>query len=249
MRTTSLVTGYLQAAVFIALAIRALLAWSRQRDTSSAHLAWATGVYGINSLVSAISQTVFDSSKAMPSVAPHWLQALMGALGFVAIYAFLVFLWDFVPFPQWLRAFFGIATVAWIVIGIFESIGIRRIGPNTLVLVPGPHNPISLQKYIGAVLAYYAVVYGILWITFVVNGFRLQGLARARMLCIGAGFLLLFVVIGLLPRLFFGKVIRIGTFENNLLIAAAYIGLAAAPLLFLGFTPPKWLARGYATAQ
>lgn len=246
MRTTSLVTGYLQAIVFIALAFRAFLAWRKQRDTSSAHLALATGLYGLNSLVSAISTTVFDSSKAMPSVAPHWLQALTGALGFIAIYAFLVFLWDFVPFPSWLRTFFGIATIAWVVIGVFESIGVRRIGPHTLVLVPGPHNPIGLQTYIGVVLAYYAVVYGILWITFIVNGFRLKGVARVRMVSIGSGFLLLFVVIGLLPRLFFGKVIRIGTFENNLLIAAAYIALAAAPLLFLGFTPPKWLARRYA---
>ena len=63
MRTTQLITSYIQAALFLALGIRAVTGWFRRRDKTSAHLAWATGLFGLSSLVSAISGTVYDSLK------------------------------------------------------------------------------------------------------------------------------------------------------------------------------------------
>jgi len=61
------------------------------------------------------------------------------------------------------------------------------------------------------------------------------------MLSIGAGFTILFVVVGLLPLVLFEKptLQQIRTWSEWL----GYVGLVTAPLLFLGFAPPRALTR------
>ena len=111
------------------------------------------------------------------------------------------------------------------------------------VPIPGVHNPIHYITYLGAVLAYYAVVLGILWVAFFVNGLRLESLARLRMLLIAGGFFLLFVAICLIPRILFGKP---DTGTNKAIITTVeYLAIISAPLLLVGFSPPKWLSARY----
>ncbi|HJT37493.1 MAG TPA: hypothetical protein VJ818_03620 [Actinomycetota bacterium] len=243
MRTTQLVTGYISTAFFLALGIRCAMSWARQRDKTSAHLAIATGLFGISQLISVITNTVYDSTKLQTP--PQWLQILSSVIGLLAIYGFLVFLGDFVDFPRAIEALFAAATIASIVFSIIERPDIRLDPTKGLVKIPGIHNPVDYRSYVGALLIYYAIVLAILWISFFVNALRVTGLARARMGLIAGGFFLLFVVVGLLPRLIFGGV---GPHTlNTILQIAEYVAIVSAPLLFLGFAPPKWLADRFRT--
>jgi MFS family permease len=243
MRTTALVTGYIEAAFFLLLGFRCIVAWQRQHDRASAHLAMATGLFGISSLVGALSTTLFDQTKG--HLPPRGWSIIASVIGLLAIYAFLVFLSDFIRFPAWLMGIFGVATIAWIVLAIIERPDLTFDKDFNRVYIHGIHNPIHYLTYVGAILAYYAVVLGILWIAFFVNGVRLSGLARLRMLLIAAGFFLLFVAIGLIPRILFGHP---DTGTNRAIITAVeYIAIASAPFLLLGFSPPKWLSDRYGT--
>jgi len=244
MRTTALVTGYIEAAFFMLLGFRCIMAWQRQHDRASAHLAIATGLFGVSSLVGALSTTLFDQTKG--HLPPRAWSIIAGIIGLLAIYAFLVFLSDFVKFPAWLMGIFGIATVAWIVLAIIERPDLTFDANFNRVAIPGIHNPIHYLTYIGAVLVYYAIVLGILWIAFFVNGIRLNGLARLRMLLIASGFFLLFVAIGLIPRLLFGK--PDNSTNRDIITAVEYIAIASAPFLLLGFAPPKWLSDRFGPA-
>lgn len=244
MRTTALVTGYLEAAFFMVLGFRCIVAWRRQHDRASAHLAIATGLFGIQFLISAISTSVYDSTKGQ--LPPRGLGIISSIIGLSAIYAFLIFLSDFVRFPAWLMGIFGLATLGWIILSIIERPDISFDANFNRVAIPGVHNPIHYLTYIGAVLIYYAIVLGILWIAFFVNGIRLSGLARLRMLLIAAGFFLLFVAIGLIPRLLFGK--PDNSTNRDIITAVEYIAIASAPFLLLGFAPPKWLSDRYGPA-
>ncbi|HLW17525.1 MAG TPA: hypothetical protein VKV69_09235 [Actinomycetota bacterium] len=239
MRTTSLVTGYISTAFFLALGFRCANSWFQQRDKTSAHLAIATGLFGISQLISVISNSLYDSLKGQ--FAPTWVQILSSIVGLVAIYGFLIFLGDFVDFPRAVRALFALAALASVVFTIIERPDIKFDPLKGLVKIPGIHNPIDYKTYIGVLLIYYAIILAILWISFLVNALRVSGLARARMGLIASGFFLLFVVIGLLPRLIFGSVDP--KTLNTVLQVAEYIAIVSAPLLFLGFSPPKWLAN------
>jgi hypothetical protein len=244
MRTTALVTGYIEAAFFMFLGIRCIVAWQRQHDRASAHLAIATGLFGLSSLVGVLSTTLFDQTKG--HLPPRAWSIVVSIIGLFAIYAFLVFLSDFIAFPAWVMGIFGVATIAWIVLAIIERPDLTFDANFNRVAIPGVHNPIHYLTYIGAVLIYYAIVLGILWIAFFVNGIRLSGLARLRMLLIAAGFFLLFVAIGLIPRILFGEP---DTARNRAIITAVeYIAIASAPFLLLGFAPPKWLGDRYGPA-
>jgi hypothetical protein len=239
MRTTSLVTGYISTAFFLALAIRCANSWLQQRDKTSGHLAAATGLFGLSQLISVISTTLYDPAKAQ--TAPTWVQIVSSIVGLLAIYGFLVFLGDFVDFPKAIRALFGLATIVSVVFSIIERPDLRFDPLKGIVKIPGVHNPIDYKTYIGVLLIYYAIVLAILWISFLVNALRVTGLARARMGLIAGGFFLLFVVVGLLPRLIFGSVDP--KTLSNILQVAEYIAIVSAPLLFLGFSPPKWLSN------
>jgi len=241
MRTTQLVTGYLSAAFFLVLGIRCANSWVQKRDKASAHLAFATVLFGISSLIGAISTTVWDQTKG--EFAPRYIGIISGIVGLLAIYGFLIFLTNFIPFPQWLTALFAIATIFWIVMAIIERPDITFDANFHKIPIPGVHNPIHYLTYVGVVLVYYAIILGILWIAFFANGIRVAGLARFRMLLIAAGFFLLFVAIGLIPRILFGKS-DTGT-NRTILTTVEYLAVVSAPLLLVGFSPPKWLSSRY----
>jgi hypothetical protein len=239
MRTTSLVTGYIQVAFFGFLGIRCFNSWARKRDTASAHLALATGLFGISSLIGVLSTTFYD--QAAGEIAPRWIGIVSSIIGLFAIYAFLIFLADFIPLPAWLKGLFGLATIAWIVLSIIERPDLRLDQNFRFVHIRGIDNPIEYLTFLKAVLVYYAVVLGILWVSFVINAVRQRGLARFRMFAIGFGFLLLFIAIGLIPRILFGKP---STATNRTVIQVVqWLAVASAPLLFVGFAPPKFIAQ------
>jgi predicted tellurium resistance membrane protein TerC len=99
---------------------------------------------------------------------------------------------------------------------------------------------------VGGILVYFALVFAILWVSFIINAFRVRGLARFRMVAIAGGFFLLFVAIGLIPRLLFGKIPS--QTAQDLTTTVGYIALASAPLLLFGFTPPTWLNKSFGPA-
>src|SRR5436305_10441058 len=111
MRTTALVTGYIEAALFTLLGVRCVLSWLRQHDRASATLAFATVLFWVSSLIGAITTTFYDSTKGQ--LAPRGLGIVSSVIGLLAIYGFLLFLTNFIPFPQWLSALFGLGTCSW----------------------------------------------------------------------------------------------------------------------------------------
>lgn len=238
MRTPTLVTNYLQAVVFAALAVRCYLAWVRQRERRPLHLAWASGLFAGSSLLGAITNSLYNTTKGQS--APRWEAIVSSALIFLAIYAFLLFLSDFIHYPRWVHGLLILTTGLNIVLTIVERPDLR-LDSKTLqiVAIPGVHNPIAYRTYLGYVLVYLATALGVLAVAFLVYAFKTTGLARLRMLSIGAGFALLCIVIGLLPRLLFGHpsaqtIVR-------LLEVAQYVALVSGPLLLVGFAPPKFV--------
>ncbi|HEU5001359.1 MAG TPA: hypothetical protein VFW71_01080 [Actinomycetota bacterium] len=246
MRTSTLATSYIQAVIFGALAGRCLLGWFRERDRRSAHLAWAAGLFGVTSLLGAITSTIYDSTKGQ--TAPRWETIIAGAMMYLAIYAFLLFLADFIRFPRWVRAFFLAATGVNVVLAFIERPDLRFDGRTSqIVSIPGIHNPINYRTYLGYILAYLAVSLGLLTVAFLAYAFRTAGLARLRMLLIGSGFLLLCVVVGLLPRLLFGH--PSAQTISHLLTVLQYVALVAGPLLLVGFAPPTFLKNLFRRAE
>lgn len=235
MRNTQLTTSYIQAIVFVALGVRVTLAWLKERDRRSAHLAAAGVLFGVQSLLSAVSGTVWDSTKL--ETPPHALSVLTSIVLFVAVFEFLQLLGDFITYPRWAHALSPIALAVNIVFAIIEKPDIRFDPQKGIVDIPGVHNPISYRVYIGYVLLYLAVAFGILAFAFLTYGLRTHALARFRMLTIGGGFLLFFVVIGLLPRMLYGD--PTAELIKNLLNVLQYVALAVGPLLLLGFAPPR----------
>ena len=236
---SELTTSYIQALIFGALGIRCIAAYLRERDERSRDLAFAAGLFGLSTLISAVSNTIWDSAQLEEP--PRALTIVSTIIIFLAVYAFLRFLMDFIPFPSWVHALIILATGVNIVLGIIERPDIRFDPERGLVPIPGVDNPVSYRAFIGYILIYLAIAFGVLALSFALYGFRSAGLARFRMLSIGAGFFILFVIIGLLPRLLFGNpsAETIRTLTN----ITRYVGLLAAPLLFVGFAPPEWVRR------
>jgi hypothetical protein len=235
MRDSQLVTSYIQAIVFVALGVRVTLAWMRERDRRSAHLAAAGVLFGLQSLISAISGTVWDSTKL--ETPPHALSVVTSILLFVAVFEFLQLLGDFITYPRWAHALSPIALAVNVIFAIIERPDIRFDPERGIVPIEGVSNPISYKVYIGWVLAYLAVAFGVLAFAFLAYGMRTHALARFRMLTIGAGFLLFFVVIGLLPRMLYGD--PTAEVIQDLLTILQYVALLVGPLLLLGFAPPR----------
>jgi len=239
MRTSQLVTSYIQAVIFAAIGAKSVMAWLREREQRSAHLAIATGLFAVSSFIGAISATLWDTGKG--EVAPRALTITSSIVLFLSLYAFLLFLSDFVHFRPWAHVLSGFATVSNIVLAFIERPDLRFDPQKGIVAIPGIHNPISFRAYIGYVLLYLAAAFGILFVAFFIYGLRVAGRARTRMLLIGGGFFLIFAVIGLIPRLLFGN----PTAETirQVSTAAQYVALLAGPLLYLGFTPPDRFKR------
>ncbi|MGH2795038.1 MAG: hypothetical protein ACRDKG_12125 [Actinomycetota bacterium] len=234
---SELTTTYIQAAIFAILGVRCIMAYFRERDERSRDLAWAAGLFGLSSLISAVSNTIWD--QAQLETPPRAISIVSMILIFVSVYAFLRFLMDFIPFPKWVHAFMVVATGVNIVLGIVERPDLRFDPERGLVPIPGVDNPISYRGFLGYILIYLAIAFGVLALSFAVYGFRSAGLARFRMLMIASGFFLLFAVIGFIPRLLFGNpsAETIRTIGN----VARYVALLAAPLLLVGFSPPGWV--------
>jgi len=237
--TSDLILSYIQAALFLAVGGRSLQGWLKNRTVRHAHIAFATVLFGIQSLVSAISSTIYDSGEQ-----PRWISIITTILLFAAIYGFILFLSDFLPFPKWVHALTLVTILFSVVMTIIEKPDFR-FDPETfeLVPIPGISNPIAYLTWVGILLIILAVAFGLLWVAFLVYGLRVRGLARFRMISISLGFFLIFLVVGLLPRLLFGdpSAETIKTFLD----IVRYLALASAPLLFLGFTPPKFVTRRF----
>lgn len=236
---SELTTAYIQAAIFALLGVRCVTAYLRERDHRSRDLAWAAGLFGLSSLISAVSSTIWD--QAALEQPPRAVTVASTIIIFLSVYAFLRFLMDFIPFPKWVHATILAATVVNIVLGIVERPDLRFDPEKGIVPIPGVSNPISYRTFIGYILVYLAISFGVLAVAFAIYGFRSAGLARFRMLSIASGFFLFFVVIGLLPRLLFGNPTAetIRNFSN----VARYVGLLTAPLLYVGFAPPTWARK------
>jgi hypothetical protein len=247
MRTSGLITSYLQAVIFGALGIRCINSWLRERDARSGHLALAAGLFGAQSLISAVQNTIYNTSAIPPEIPPRWIGIVTSILLFIAVYAFLLFLFDFVSLPSGLSVFMNgfllLATTFNVVLSIVERPDLRFDPQRGIVDIPGVHNWISYRGYISYVLIYLAIAFGVLAISFLVYGSRTSGLARFRMLSIGSGFFLFFVVIGLLPRLLFGN--PSAQEIKNLINILQYVALLVAPLLFIGFSPPGFIKRRF----
>ena len=238
MRTATLITSYIQAAIFSALAVRCLFAWSRERDRRSYHLAWAAGLFAVDSLMGAINSAVYDATKGQ--TAPRWDSAASTIIIFLAIYAFLVFLADFIRFPRWIKALFLVATGVNVLLAAIEQPDVRFDQKTfQIVSIPGVKNPISYHSFLGYALVYLAVSLAVLAIAFIGYALRTGGLARLRMLAIGTGFLLLCVVVGFLPRLLYGH--PSATSIRQLLDVLEYVALATGPLLLVGLAPPGFV--------
>lgn len=238
MRTSTLITSYIQAAIFAALALRCYLAWSRERERRSFHLTWAAGLFATTSLLGAITNTVYDATKGQ--TAPRWESIASGIITFLAIYAFLIFLSDFIRFPRWVGVLVTLATGVNVVLTVIERPDIRFDAHTfQIVAIPGVHNPIAYRTYLGYVLVYFAVALGVLAVSFLAYAMKTSGLARMRMFSIGSGFALLCVVVGLLPRLLFGH--PSAQTILHLLNVAQYVALVSGPLLLVGFAPPRFV--------
>jgi hypothetical protein len=237
-RNTTLVTSYLQALIFAVLAVRCIASWLRDRDLRSAHLALAAGLFASSSLMGAVTNTFIDATKA--EVTPRWETIASTVILFLSIYAFLLFLSDFVRYPAFVHVVIIAVTVVSIVFAFIERPDLKlNFKTFQLEKIPGIHNPLAYKTYIGVVLAYLAIAFGVLALAFLTYGFRTGGLARFRMVCIGSGFLLFCIVIGLLPRLLFGD--PTAHTIKTLLNVLTYVALVTGPLLLLGFAPPKFV--------
>lgn len=239
MRTSQLVTSYIQALFFAGLGLWAVNQWLRERDRRSGHLAMAAGLFGLQSLTNAVTTTIWNNQALPPETPPRALSIFTSILLFLAIWGFLLFLSDFINFHPVVHALIILVTLVSIVLAIIERPDIRFDPQRGLVKIPGVDNPIDYTTYIEFVLLYLAIAFGALALSFLVYGFRSTGLARFRMLTIGTGFTLFFIAIGLIPRLLIGN--PSAETIRNIGNAVRYLALFSAPLLFLGFAPPKFV--------
>jgi hypothetical protein len=186
---------------------------------------------------------VWDATKL--ETPPHALSVFTSIVLFVAVYEFLELLGDFITYPRWAHALSPIALGVNVLFAIIERPDIRFDPQKGIVPIKGVHNPISYKVYVGYVLVYLAVAFGVLAFAFITYGLRTHALARFRMMTIGGGFLLFFVVIGLLPRLLYGD----PTAETikNALNFFQYVALGVGPLLLVGFAPPKLIRARFAS--
>lgn len=242
-RTTQLLTSYLQAFIFAALGIRCFMSWQRERDRRSGHLALASGTYGMQSLIGAITTTFIDQTKQEQS--PRWESILVSILLLVSVYLFLLFLSDFIPFPKIVHGLFILATLGAIVFAFIERPDLR-LNFNTFKIekIPGVHNPVDYTTYVNGLLVYLIIAFGTLAVSFFVYGSRSRGLPRFRMISIGSGFALFCVVLGLLPR-----ILTSGGSVKNLLNVLTYVALLVGPLLFVGFSPPKFIRSRFTESE
>jgi hypothetical protein len=241
VRTTQLVTSYIQTVLFLALAFRCILSWQRTKEKRAAHLAVATTLYSINSLMSAVTNTFINTRAG--EQAPRWESILSTIVLYAAILAFLVFLGDFVRFPIVLKYVAVVSIIVNMVLAIFIKVEPRFIGNCKPVPQPDCRLDITHRGYVIYILTYIAIAFAILGFSFLYYGSRVDGLARFRLLCIGSSFTVFFILIGILPLWLFQKPTadELQTLTN----VFSYIALITAPLLYVGFAPPRWITSRF----
>ena len=230
-------TQYIQAGLFVLLAISAFAKWLQVRERPHAHLAFATMFFGLSQLSSAVTQTIYTSHGEL---IPRPISIMTGLLLYLYVSGFMLFLNDFIPFPRWSKVLFVTATVLGMVVSLVVRPEIALID-DKLVHLESVDNFIPYSAYITFALAYILLAFGVLFVSFTRYGLRVDGLARFRMLSIGGGFFLLFAAIALLPFILIGDPDR--AFVHQVIGAVRLLALLCAPLLYLGFTPPSWVRR------
>ena len=245
MRVEELGIAYLSAAVFALVALRVVLRWRNSRDPQQAHLAWATGLFALSQTISAVSSTLYEAAKL--EMAPRWIGIVSSSVTWFAILAFLLFLSDFIHFPKWIMGAVVATTLILLVLSTIERPEFRFDPEKGLVDIPNVHNVLSYETFIWIAVGYLALAFGALWVSFALYGLRVHGLARFRMLSIGGGFFLIFLVIGLIPLLLFAS--PGSEAIQDLLRVFRYMVLASAPLLLLGFAPPGWITRRFSAPR
>ena len=238
---------YAFATVFLAVGIRAFLGWRRNSAAPQAHLAIATGLFGLNQLISALNQTIYprqDVDVATVCAYPRGLSIVSSILLFASMYAFLFFLADFLTYPAWARAGSVVVTLVCIGLAIITPVA-RASDPVTHRFVNCPEATAGDVRLFNinllVVLIWLTVAFGVLTVSFLRYSGRVSGLAKVRMRSIGSGFGLILLAIMLIAVLLQQR----GTGFEIFARIIQLVVLIAAPLLLIGFTPPAWLARRY----
>ncbi|MFA5891787.1 MAG: hypothetical protein WDA27_12685 [Actinomycetota bacterium] len=238
METGREVFQWLSAAAFIGLALTTFSLWRRQRERAEAHLAWAMALFGAAILAGVIVARVYPSSAArlFPPQAARIITPVLVVLG---LYAFLLFLSDFIRFPAWARALAVAGTVVMAALSAIERPDIALV--NGQITSVDVNNPMDFVFFVKALYIYLAIGFGVLAVSFGVYAVRVSQPARARMLTTSAGFLVLFVASGIVPRVLIGRPSS-SVILWIILLNQAFV-FASAPLLYFGFTPPQVLKR------
>lgn len=227
------VNQYVQSALFLLLGSAAVRRWARNRERREEHLAWAAVMYAGAQLMLALQATLFTETNAR--IPPRAWTVVWNILLFCALYAFLVFLADFVRSPRWARVLAVVATTVNLAFAVVLRPEIVLVGGSTLVRLPA-RNPIPYDLFVVSGVVYIAGTFCVLAAAFAVYGLGSRGMARLRMLAIGGGFALLLAAVGILPLFLYG---RPSPTTRGALVVVQTLSLGAAPLLYLGFTPPR----------
>lgn len=238
MQTAQDALRWASAGAFLILAARAVAGWMGRRERAEAHLAWAMGLFGA-AMLSLVTVSLAYPSGATRLFPPEPLRLMTPILVLLSLYAFLLFLSDFVRFPLWAHLAAVGATLLMIILTVIERPDIAIVDLK-IVRVP-VHNPMDFIAFVKLLYWYLAAGFGILAVSFLFYGVRVEGLARLRMLLIAVGFALLFVSSGIVPRLLIGRPSS-STIAWVIVVNQALI-ILSAPLLFLGFTPPRAITR------
>lgn len=232
IRNLQIVISFGTALVFAGLAVRAFSQWAQLRERRSAHLALATTLFATSQFISANNSAFYNALAGNPP--PRWISATSGTIGVFAFYWFILFLFDFVHVPAIARAVALLGTLEFMILAVVEHGSLRSVDGKLV----GVFEPLDFHLYLWLIVGWYLAITGALWVSFLLFGLRNQGLARTRMLLIAGGFFLFFVVIGLIPMLLINN--NTAFWKNFATVLGALL-LMAAPLLLIGFAPPRWL--------
>lgn len=238
METGREVFQWLSAGAFLVLALTTFVLWRRQRQRAEAHLVWAMGLTGAAILANGIVARVYpaNAERLFP---PHAVRIITPILVVLGLYAFWLFLTDFIRFPAWAHALAGAGTVVMVALSAIERPDIALV--NGQIARLDVNNPMDFVFFVKALYVYLAVGFGVLAASFAAYGVRVTPPARARMLLTSVGFLMLFIASGIVPRVLIGRPSS-NTILWIILLNQAFV-FASAPLLFFGFTPPQVLRR------
>lgn len=248
MKSTNEAIQYTQSGLFVLAGWICVKASLRERNKQWMHLALATGLLGLANTLSIAMLKIYGTQRRPP---PRALNASLGIVLLLSAVALVLFLHDFIHFPTWVMAVAIVITLGNVVLSIIETPEYLLVGSD-LVQFHGVSNPIPYTVAVVEGFVWLALVFGAVWISFVVYGRRLKGLARLRMLSFGAGFFLLFIAVIIVPAVA-SKFARGGAPSpdavENMNLALQILALASAPLVLLGVAPPLRIRRSYETRR